>query len=93
MLAMAYFKFALAMCRMTKTAPSILLHPLDFIGCDDVGELDFFPGMDMTAERKIDIVDRVISELGKYYELGTMIEHVQSVGTDLREFELQVAAS
>lgn len=92
-LAMAYFRFALLMCRMTGVAPSILLHPLDFIGGDDVGELDFFPGMDMKADVKIDIVDRVIRELQKHYELTTMQGHVESAGPNLRELDLQVAAS
>jgi len=92
-LAIAYFRFALLMCRMTGVAPSILLHPLDFIGCDDVGELDFFPGMDMVATEKIKIVDRVIAEMRKHYTLVTMREHVDSVGPDVREMDLQVAAS
>lgn len=92
-LAMAYFRFALMMCRMTGVAPSILLHPLDFIGCDDVGNLNFFPGMDMQAEVKIEIVDRVITELRKYYEMGTMQQHVDSVGPGLRDLDLQVSAS
>ena len=33
-LALAYFRTALAMCQMTGTQPSLLLHPLDFLGCD-----------------------------------------------------------
>ena len=92
-LAMAYFRFALLMCRLTGVGPSILLHPLDFIGCDDVGELDFFPGMDMKADVKIDIVDRVIRELRKHYELTTMFGHVESAGPNLRDLDLQAAAS
>ena len=92
-LAMAYFRFALLMCRMTGVAPSILLHPLDFIGCDDVGNLDFFPGMDMDADVKIEIVDSVIAELRKHYELAPMIDHVEAAGTDLRHLDVQVAAS
>ena len=93
-LAMAYFRFALLMCRMTGVAPSILLHPLDFIGCDDVGDLKFFPGMDMQADVKIEIVDRVIGEMRKHYHLSTMADHVAaSEGTNLRNLDLQVAAS
>src|SRR5580700_7817554 len=34
-MAMAYFRTALALCRLTATPPSILLHPLDFLGGDD----------------------------------------------------------
>jgi len=92
-LAMAYFRFALLMCRITRVAPSILLHPLDFIGCDDVDELAFFPGMDMPAAEKMEIVARVIDEMKKHYELVTMEEHVNASGSDLRTLDLQTAAS
>ena len=34
-LAMTYFRTALSLCRITGTPPSILLHPLDFLGGDD----------------------------------------------------------
>jgi len=39
-----YLRMAVLLCRLTKTAPSFLLHPLDLIGCDQVSELAFFPG-------------------------------------------------
>ena len=92
-LAMSYFRFALFMCRMSGVTPSILLHPLDFIGCDDVGELAFFPGMDMRAEEKIAIVDLVIEEMRKHHELVTMAEHVKASGSNLRTLELETTAS
>lgn len=92
-LAIAYFRFALMVCRMAGVAPSILLHPLDFIGCDDVGDLQFFPGMDMEAADKIQIVDRVILEMRKHYKLSTMQQHVESVGPELPDFDLQIEAS
>jgi len=44
-LARLYFQAALKMCRMAKAEPSLLLHPLDFLGADDVPGLGFFPGM------------------------------------------------
>lgn len=91
-LAMAYFRFGLLMCRLTRTEPSILLHPLDFIGCDDVGELAFFPGMDMPAQKKIDIVAEVIEHMAKHYELVTMEQHVEASGEVLRTLELQTSA-
>ena len=75
-LALAYFRFGLLMCRLTNSEPSILLHPLDFIGKDDVGELDFFPGMDMMAEDKIGIVSDVLDIMEKHYELVTITEHL-----------------
>ena len=36
--------------------PSILLHPLDFLGADDVDSLQFFPGMSLTGARKRETV-------------------------------------
>ncbi len=40
-----YFRFALRLCRSANIQPSLLLHPLDFLGADDVPELAFFPAM------------------------------------------------
>jgi hypothetical protein len=76
-LAMTYFRFGLTMCRVAGVSPSILLHPLDFIGCDDVGELAFFPGMDMESARKIDIVTECLDMLEKHFTPVTMGEHVE----------------
>ena len=92
-LAKAYFRFAMLMCRIARVTPSILLHPLDFIGCDDVGDLAFFPGMDMPAAEKMDIVDWVINEMRKHFELVTMEEHVQASSTNIRTMELQAAGT
>jgi peptidoglycan-N-acetylglucosamine deacetylase len=36
--------------------PSILLHPLDFLGADDVDSLRFFPGMAMEGAAKREVV-------------------------------------
>ena len=80
------------MCRLFRVSPSLLLHPLDFIGCDDVGELDFFPGMDMLAKDKIKIVDKVISLTSQHFELTTVGEHAKSVGPNTKMLELQSAA-
>jgi hypothetical protein len=86
-LALAYFRFALLMCRLTRVSPSLLLHPLDFIGCDDVGDLAFFPGMDMLAEEKMSIVADVIDILEKHYDLVTVGEHIESAGPPFREMK------
>lgn len=87
-LAMMYFRLGLMMCRMTGTAPSLLLHPLDFIGCDDVGELDFFPGMDMLAADKISIVTQVLDILAEHYDAVTVGQHIDSVNPPFRQLEL-----
>src|SRR5207244_456828 len=42
-LARRYFAAALALCRRTGIEPSLLLHPLDFMGPEDAAALSFFP--------------------------------------------------
>jgi hypothetical protein len=63
------------MCQMTGTAPSILLHPLDFLGAEDAPALRFFPGMDIPRERKLELVAETIDLMATRYELVTMREH------------------
>lgn len=41
----SYFWAALRLCRLTGTTPSLLLHPLDFLGREDAPRLGFFPVM------------------------------------------------
>ena len=62
---------------MTGTSPSILLHPLDFMGREDCPELAFFPGMDLARERKMAIVAELFDILASRHELVTMAEHAR----------------
>jgi hypothetical protein len=78
-LAIFYFRVALFMCKLTGTAPSILLHPLDFIGSEDAKELAFFPGMRISLEDKLSVVDKVLGMLAKSYQVVTMKEHADSI--------------
>ncbi len=50
--AMTYFHAALRCCELTRTEPSILLHPLDFLSAADCRELAFFPAMSMDPAHK-----------------------------------------
>jgi hypothetical protein len=78
-LASAYFCMALLLCRMTGVQPSILLHPLDFLGCDDEQDLSFFPAMNLPASRKLSIVAGAIDQLSAHYRIVTMSEHAGAV--------------
>jgi peptidoglycan-N-acetylglucosamine deacetylase len=51
-LALSYFHTALHLCSIFSLAPSLLLHPLDFLAADDKVGLDFFPAMQLPAKRK-----------------------------------------
>ena len=51
-LARGYLASALKLCRAFRVQPSMLLHPLDFLGGDEQPELAFFPGMTHTGSIK-----------------------------------------
>lgn len=78
-LAKFYFRTALQLCKVAGVQPSILLHPLDFLGRDDVQELAFFPGMQMTGERKVAIVREMIAMLQSNFAVTTMKQHAEAI--------------
>ena len=78
-LALLYFKFALGMCRLTGTHPSLLLHPLDFLGRDDIKELAFFPGMNLSKDEKLKLVSEVLRIYTDHFKVVTIKEHARAV--------------
>lgn len=76
-LAIAYFRLALWLCRLTQTAPSLLLHPLDFLGCEDVPELAFFPGMSLPSYKKLAVLRRALHLLQRQFSVVPMCTHAQ----------------
>lgn len=77
--ARAYFRAALALCRATGTAPSLLLHATDVLSADDVPEMKFFPGMGQPTARKLERVDWVLARLMEHYDVRTVREHAASL--------------
>jgi hypothetical protein len=78
-LALLYFRFALALCRWSGVQPSLLLHPLDFLGCDDTGDLSFFPAMNVPAEKKVQLLGAVLDRLADRFDLVPLREHARAV--------------
>jgi peptidoglycan/xylan/chitin deacetylase (PgdA/CDA1 family) len=76
-LAINYFRAALSLCRMTGTPVSLLLHPLDFLGADDARRLDFFPGMALSGEWKMDLVSEIIDRLEKHARVVPLTTQVE----------------
>ena len=79
-----YLNMAIAFCKMTKTSPSFLLHPLDLIGGDLVPELKFFPGMNLKSDTKAKVFLYVIGALIKNFELVGMNKHATLLKSDLK---------
>jgi peptidoglycan-N-acetylglucosamine deacetylase len=67
--ALTYFRGALAACKATRTEPSILLHPLDFLAGQECAELAFFPGMSLDPSVKRHVVVESIRMLAKEFEI------------------------
>jgi len=78
-LALAYFRAALRLCRWTGTPPSLLLHPLDFLGGDDVPELGFFPAMNLPSARKLDFVGKILGVYRSWFRVVPMARHAAEV--------------
>ncbi len=78
-LALTYFRFALFMCRITGVQPSLLLHPLDFMGGDDTRDLDFFPAMRTPHAPKVEVVRDVLRMMAKDYQIVPMRDHAADV--------------
>jgi hypothetical protein len=75
----AYLRTALGFCRATGTEPSFLLHPLDLIGGDQVRDLSFFPGMDITGREKMRIFLTVLRILAERFQLVSMSRHADAI--------------
>ena len=78
-LAKLYYWQALKLCRLLGVRPSVLLHPLDFLGKEDDRDLSFFPAMDQPAEKKIELLSDMVGMLMKDCEVVTMREHARLI--------------
>ncbi|MBP6366652.1 MAG: polysaccharide deacetylase family protein [Nitrosomonas sp.] len=78
-LAQVYFNTALWTCRLLGVEPSILLHPLDFLGGEDVPRLKFFPSMGMTGKQKIVVVERCLDSMVRLFDVRPVGEHAAVV--------------
>lgn len=79
--ALAYWRSALLACKLTGAEPSLLLHPLDFLSGDDVGELKFFPGMGMSLESKLNTMSEVLSIYAENFDIVSIGEHAAAFRT------------
>jgi peptidoglycan/xylan/chitin deacetylase (PgdA/CDA1 family) len=74
-LARAYFRTALWACRLSRVQPSLLLHPLDFLGCDDEQDLSFFPAMNLPGALKRQFLTELLTMLREHFTVVSMQEH------------------
>lgn len=87
-LARFYLALTLRLCRALKVQPSMLLHPLDFLGGDEEPELTFFPGMNQTGSVKRERLLRYLKWIAKRFQVQTLGEAVAAL--DGRVYSRQV---
>jgi peptidoglycan-N-acetylglucosamine deacetylase len=75
-LARAYLQIAITLCKLSRTQPSFLLHPLDFADPADAPELAFFPAMKLSLKHKLSLADSAFELLTRSYHLVPMGVHV-----------------
>ena len=78
-LALTYWSAALTLCRVTNTQPSLLLHPLDFLGKEDCPELAFFPAMKTPAAPKLEVARKVLQTFARQFQVVPMRDHAQTL--------------
>jgi hypothetical protein len=88
-IAMTYLRTALWLCRMTGVQPSILLHPLDFLGGDDEKDLSFFPAMNLPGEKKMAIMESIFKMLTDSFTVVPMRDHAKKIA-DMPKLKLTV---
>jgi hypothetical protein len=76
-LARWYLNAALKLCRVTGTQPSLLLHPTDFLGCDDTKDLSFFPAMSLPSAKKLEMVGDFLQVLCAQFTVLTLQQHAR----------------
>ncbi|MCA9196502.1 MAG: polysaccharide deacetylase family protein [Planctomycetales bacterium] len=80
-LAITYFYLALSLCKLTRTPPSLLLHPLDFLGGDEIAELRYFPGMKVAGHKKRQFVSKVLKIYSQWFDVVSMGRHAELLAT------------
>lgn len=73
-----YLHFSLFLCKLTITSPSILLHPLDLISGDKVPQLAFFPGMNISTAKKVEVFKYAIRKIKCNFDVFPMLKFAKT---------------
>ncbi len=76
-IASLYWETALRFCQFTGTGISLLLHPLDFLGSEDVKSLAFFPAMQLGSQVKLERMNEFLALLAARFEILPLREHAR----------------
>ena len=74
-----YLRCAIFLCKLTRTSPNFLIHPTDLLGDDMISGMEFFPGMHIPSQKKLNIFKKVIRLFNSHFTLATLEEHSSSI--------------
>jgi len=77
--AWSYWQVAMSTCRTLGVEPSLLLHPLDFLGGDEEPDLGFFPAMKMTGAAKRDFVRELLADFSRWFHVLSLDEYAAAI--------------
>jgi len=80
-LMLAYLEMAMLLCKTRHIEPSFLLHPHDLLGGDEVPELRFFPGMDLSVNRKIEMFHAAMKRIRRHFNPIDITDYANLVAT------------
>jgi peptidoglycan/xylan/chitin deacetylase (PgdA/CDA1 family) len=88
--AWSYWRAAMNACRATGVEPSLLLHPLDFLGGDEEPDLGFFPAMNMSGAVKRDFMRELLMDFSRRFNVLSLDDYAVSAAQrgGLREIGL-----
>lgn len=96
-LAKLYLRTVISLCRATNTEPSLLLHPLEFMGAEDDTDLQFFPAMHLSSARKLEIMDGFFALLTDRFDTQPIGRYIAELGQgtslDVRQPDFANASS
>lgn len=84
-LALSYFRVALKLCEISRITPSLLLHPLDFLGLEDRIGLEFFPAMKLSTSRKLSFLDQSLAAFSACFRVVSLLEHSRTIIGESRQ--------
>ena len=62
---------------------------MDFLGGDDEKDLAFFPAMNLTGARKMELMSRILNLLSEQFEVVPMREHAARIAASSTVTTLQ----
>lgn len=80
--ALGYFQTAIKLCRARGVQPSLLMHPLDFLGAEDESDLSFFPAMRIARDKKQEIMSESLRLLAENFMVCDLQHHARQISAE-----------